>query len=118
MPRLPEDEGARKMIERIRAQVEAELTSLGPVPAAVEPLLKLGAAPRTFGGLISADFATRRAMRVGEHLHDARAGSIKRARRVGLTALASIPLLFMGSSLVRNQKGEPIARVTPQGLVF
>lgn len=36
----------------------------------------------------------------------------------GLTALASIPLLFMGSSLVRNQKGEPIARVTPQGLVF
>jgi hypothetical protein len=36
----------------------------------------------------------------------------------GLTALVSLPFLFAGSSLVRNQKGEPIARVTPQGLVF
>ena len=36
----------------------------------------------------------------------------------GVTALASIPFLFTGSSVVRNNKGEPIARMTPQGILF
>jgi hypothetical protein len=36
----------------------------------------------------------------------------------GLAAAVSLPFLFAGSSLVRNQKGEPIARITAQGVVF
>lgn len=44
-------------------EVEAELQKLGPVPAPVEPLLKADAPPRSFGGLVSADLATRRALR-------------------------------------------------------
>lgn len=44
-------------------EVEAELKAQGPMPAELEPLLRSGAAPRSFSGLISADLATRRALR-------------------------------------------------------
>ena len=43
-------------------EVAAELGKLGPMPPEVEPLLKLKPAPKTFGGLISADLATRKAL--------------------------------------------------------
>jgi hypothetical protein len=57
---IPHTMGGEQMAAR---EVEAELLKLGPVPAEVEPLLKPAAAPRGFGGLISADLATRRAIR-------------------------------------------------------
>lgn len=44
-------------------EVEAELKTLGPLPPELEPLVKSNAAPRSFSGLVSADFATRRALR-------------------------------------------------------
>lgn len=57
---IPHTLGGEQMAAK---EVEAELTKLGPVPAEVEPLMKPGVTPRTFGGLITADLATRRAMR-------------------------------------------------------
>jgi hypothetical protein len=44
-------------------EVQVELEKLGAVPAEVEPLLKMSTPPATFAGLVSADFATRRALR-------------------------------------------------------
>ena len=57
---IPHTLGGEQMAAR---EVEAELQQLGPVPAEVEPLLKASPPPRTFAGLISADLATRRALR-------------------------------------------------------
>ena len=45
------------------SEVEAELKKLGAVPVELEPLLKTSAPPRSFGGLVSADLATRSALR-------------------------------------------------------
>jgi hypothetical protein len=45
------------------SEVTAELQKLGPMPAEVEPLLQVKPAPQSFSGLVSADFATRRALR-------------------------------------------------------
>ena len=57
---IPHTLGGEQMAAK---EVEAELMKLGPVSAELEPLVKLGVAPRTFGGLITADLATRRALR-------------------------------------------------------
>ncbi|MDP1825904.1 MAG: hypothetical protein Q8L48_21755 [Archangium sp.] len=45
------------------SEVEDELAKMGAVPSELEPLVKLSVAPQSFGGLISADLATRRALR-------------------------------------------------------
>ena len=57
---IPHTLGGEQMAAR---DVEAELQKLGPMPAEVEPLVKVSGAPRTFAGLISADLATRKALR-------------------------------------------------------
>ena len=57
---IPHTAGGEQMAAR---EVEAELQKLGPVPTALEPLMKVSAPPRSFSGLITADFATRRALR-------------------------------------------------------
>jgi hypothetical protein len=57
---IPHTLGGEQMAAR---EVETELQKLGPMPAGVEPLTKLGSPPRTFVGLLSADWATRRALR-------------------------------------------------------
>jgi hypothetical protein len=57
---IPHTVGGEQMAAR---EVEEELKKLGAVPPEVAPLVKLSAPPRSFGGLVSADFATRRALR-------------------------------------------------------
>lgn len=57
---IPHTLGGEQMAAR---EVEAELQKLGAVPPEVEPLLKSSTTPRSFAGLISADFATRKALR-------------------------------------------------------
>lgn len=57
---IPHTLGGEQMAAR---DVEAELQKLGEVPTEFAPLLKMSAAPRGFGGLITADLATRKALR-------------------------------------------------------
>ena len=45
------------------SEVTAELQKLGPLPPELEPLLKVNTPPSSFSGLVSADLATRRALR-------------------------------------------------------
>lgn len=45
------------------SEVQDELDEMGAVPAELEPLVKVSVAPQSFSGLISADLATRRALR-------------------------------------------------------
>lgn len=57
---IPHTLGGEQMAAR---EVAAELEKLGAVPAELAPLLETRTPPRTFAGLVSADFATRRALR-------------------------------------------------------
>jgi hypothetical protein len=57
---IPHTLGGEQMAAR---EVETELQKLGPVPPGLEPWVKLDGPPRSFAGLIRADFSTRRALR-------------------------------------------------------
>lgn len=63
---IPHSLGGEQMAAR---EVEAELQQLGAVPKELEPLLAVSTPPRTFGGLVSADLETRRALRALPSMH-------------------------------------------------